>query len=165
MKPLPEKPDRSITYYKVTNREENHNNLQYHDGLVVDCKEFDSNSRHSCVTGGIYFTTKECLHKFLNYGVWIRPVTIPEDAQVVLDPDCNKYRANKLFFYPRKDLEFYFTNLFNKRTFPKEEYLYLAWQHPKHFDDWFDKRTFPKEDYWALKMDYSEQLKERGIEL
>ena len=147
---LPEIPNRSEIYYKITNTDECHKGLQYHDGLVVDPKEFDNDLTHSCTKGGIYFTTKEHLHKFINYGKWIRPVTIPEGAQVILDPQGDKYRANKLFLHPRKSMKFYFTDLFNKRTFPKAEYWYLARYCPEHFGKWFDKNTFPKENYWYL---------------
>ena len=150
MKSLPKIPDRSVIYYKITNKEENKRKLQYHDGLVIDHQKFDNNPKHSCVKGGIYFTTKEHLYKFFGFGIWIRPVTIPSDAKVMLDPEGDKYRADKLFFYPRKSINFYFTDLFNKETFPMEYYWHLASSCSEYFDEWFDKSTFPKEEYWCL---------------
>jgi hypothetical protein len=89
-------------YLKITNEAEIHNNLQYHDGLVEDILPFQPEG--SCVPGGIYFTTTEHICEFLNYGVWIREITIPEDAQMVQDPDENKWRASKVILSPRRDL-------------------------------------------------------------
>ena len=147
---LPKNPNREKTYYKITNKAENHNGLQYHDGLVVDPKPFNSNPTASCVEGGIYFSTKECIHKFFGYGCWIRPVKIPEDARVVVNPNSDKYRTDKLFFEPREDFRWYFDNLFDKKTFPKSDYWILAKHCPDHFDKWFDKKLFLKSDYWIL---------------
>ena len=44
-------------YLKITNKEENHYGLGYHDGLVEDIIPFQPEG--SCVPGGIYFTTPE----------------------------------------------------------------------------------------------------------
>lgn len=164
MKLLPAKPNRSIIYYKITNKNEIHYGLRYHNGLVIDPWEFDSNPKHTCIKGGIYFTTKEYLHRFFRYGPWIRPVTIPKDAQVVLDPEGDKYRSNRLFFHPRKSMAFYFAELFNKKTFLGEDYYHLAGNCSKYFDEWFDKKTFPKVFYWHLVNYCSKQLKERKID-
>ena len=155
---LPKVPDRSKIYYKITNRFEKHNSLQYHDGLVVDNKRFNDNPKHSCVIGGIYFTTKKYLHRFFGFGKWIRPVTITKDAKVLLDPEGDKYRADRLFFHPRKSMEFYFTDLFDKKIFPKESYWRLAEFCPKYFNIWFDKKTFSEESYWYLAIHYSEHF-------
>ena len=146
---LPAICDRKKTYYKITNKEECHNGLQYHDGLVIDPKPFNHDPKASCVKGGIYFTTKEYLHRFM-CGCWIRPVRIPEDAQVILDPEGDKYRADKLIFLSRKTFDFYFNKWFNKKTFPKEDYWCLAEHCSKYFNKWFDKKTFPKKYYWCL---------------
>ena len=147
---LPKIPDRRKIYYKVTNQKENHHGLQYHDGLIIDHEKFNGNPKNSCVKGGIYFTTKEYLHKFFKYGCWIRPIKIPLNAKVILDSTGNKYRANKLFFKPRKSFSFYFNKLFNKKTFPREYYWYLAIYYSKYIDMWFNKEIFPKEHYWYL---------------
>ena len=93
-------PDRSKTYYKITNINECHYSLQYHDGLIIDPNKFDNNPKHSCVKGGIYFTIKEYLYKFSDYGRWIRPIMIPKDAKVILDSNNDKYRADRLFLPP-----------------------------------------------------------------
>ena len=147
---FPEKLDRRKTYYKVTNEEECHNGLQYHDGLIIDPVPFDDNPKHTCVSGGIYFTTKEYIHIFLRYGCWIRPIKIPKDARVVLDPRDDKYRADRVVMLPRKDFGWYFDNLFNKKTFPKDAYHYLAEYCSEHFDKWFDNEIFPRKYYYYL---------------
>ena len=150
MKSLPKIPDRRRTYYKMMYKTECHNRLQYHDGLIIDPVEFNDNPKAGCVPGGIYFTTKEFLHRFFYWGKIIRPVTIPKDARVVLDPSCDKYRADRLFFHPKKDMDFYFDNLFDKKTFPERWYQALTEDCSDNFDKWFDKETFPKEYYCYL---------------
>jgi hypothetical protein len=37
-------------------------------------------------------------------GIWIREVTIPEDAEMVQDPDGNKWRASKVILSERRSL-------------------------------------------------------------
>jgi hypothetical protein len=89
-------------YLKITNLEEIHHGLQYHDGLVEDTIPFAREG--SCIAGGIYFTTPEFICYFLKYGSWIRKVTIPEDAEIVQDPEGDKWRASKVILSPRKSL-------------------------------------------------------------
>jgi hypothetical protein len=89
-------------YLKITNKNENHNGLQYHTGLVADIIPFKKEG--SCVAGGIYYTTPEFICNFLNYGPWLREVTIPEDAEFVQDPSGDKWRSNKVILGERKDL-------------------------------------------------------------
>ena len=158
-KSLPRAPDRRKIYYKIVNDNEYHHGLQYCDGLVVDIKRFNSNPKASCVEGGIYFTTKEYLHRFFYCGKIIRPVTIPSDAKAVLDPMGDKYRADRLFFHPKNDMDFYFDNLFDKKTFQKKECSYLARYCPDHFDKWFDKEIFPKDEYYYLATHCPDQFR------
>lgn len=49
MKSLPVKPNRALIYYKITNKEESHNNLEYCDGLIIDHQKFNSDPKQSCV--------------------------------------------------------------------------------------------------------------------
>ena len=93
-------------YFKITNENENHNGYQYQDRLNVLDKPFEKEG--SCVPGGLYYTTLEHIHKFYGYGVWIREVTIPDNAEMVLDPEGNKCRADKIILgkkYPLYDIE------------------------------------------------------------
>ena len=89
-------------YFKITNESENHHGLQYHDGLIEDILPFQKEG--SCVPGGIYFTLVKYIPRFLNYGIWIREVQIPEDAKMVQDPEGEKWRASKVILGSRKDL-------------------------------------------------------------
>ena len=73
---------------------------------------------------------------------------IPSDAKVIIDSIGDKYRADRLFFKPRKNFNFYFNRLFNKKTSHKEYYI-------GYFDVWFNKKTFPKKDYWYLAKYYT----------
>jgi hypothetical protein len=90
-------------YLKITNENENHHGLQYHDGLIIDPIPFAKEG--SCVTGGIYFTTPEFICEFINMGIYLREVTIPEDAEIVKDPGGDKWRASKVILSPRKELK------------------------------------------------------------
>ena len=93
------------TYYKITNREENHNGLQYHTGRVVDILPFNDNPKESCVPGGIYFTDKDHILEFGNYGPWVRPLTVPKGVRVILDPNGDKFRAHEVDMQERIPLE------------------------------------------------------------
>lgn len=90
-------------YFKITNENEKHRGLQYQDGIVEDILPFN-NSQESCCPGGIYFSDKDNILNFIDYGQWIRQVEIPEDAKWMRDPEGDKFRASKLFFHPRKEL-------------------------------------------------------------
>jgi len=91
-----------MTYLKITNAEENHYGLQYHDGLVEDIVPFSTEG--SCCRGGIYFTTPEYICNFLKYGVNVREVTVPEGALMVKDPLGGKYRASAVILEPKRNL-------------------------------------------------------------
>jgi len=172
---LPKEPDRRKTYWKATNNKENHLGLQYRTGLIIDPKPFNNDPNKSCIPGGIYFTTKKYIHRFFWIGTNLRSVKIPKDAKVILDPEGDKYRADKIIVGKKRNLDYYFDHLFDKSTFPIneykylmiycqeyfnkwfdkkthpiDEYKYLAIYCPNYFDKWFDKETFPKKDYWSL---------------
>ena len=97
--------NRKQVYYKLTNETENHHGLQYHTGRVVDIIPFNDNQEKSCVPGGIYFTDKDHILEFGGYGPWVRPLTIPEGVEVILDPDGNKFRAHEVEMQERIPLE------------------------------------------------------------
>ena len=103
-----------IKYYKITNKEEIHNGLQYKDGLNCDTSTIplkdglncDTSTIplcdvRSCSAGAIYFTTKEHLHKFLTYGPWVREVSIPDGEEVKIDEQGDKWKAKKIILGPR----------------------------------------------------------------
>jgi hypothetical protein len=88
-----------MNFYKITNEEETHRGLQYHDGLVVDTVPFNPNG--TCEPGGIYFAREDILF-FLDYGPWIRKVSIPGGAQVYKDK--GKWKADMVYLHPRRRL-------------------------------------------------------------
>ena len=91
----------SIVYYKVTNLNENHHGFQYKDGLNILNRSFDTEG--ACAKGGLYFSDIHNIHRFASYGCWLREITIPDDAQVVVISQNNtrKYRADKLILGKR----------------------------------------------------------------
>src|SRR4051812_28031688 len=88
---------RNTTFYKVTNEPECHRGFQYQDGLNILKQPFNASSA-TCVSGGLYFTTKDHLPAFFTYGKWIRKVTLPVDDPdfLVVADHMNKWRANKI---------------------------------------------------------------------
>ena len=97
------------TYCKITNLDERHNEFQYYTGLNILDKPFQIEG--SCVPGGLYFTDLYNVHNFYKYGVWLRIVEIPDDSQVVQDPDTSegiKWRSDKIILcdkYPLYDVK------------------------------------------------------------
>jgi len=89
-----------MNYYKILNEKENHNDLQYKTGLNVDPIPF--NPYGDCKPGGIYFASRD-IFAFLDYGPWIRKVTLPEDAQVYKNPNLpEKWKADKVILGKRR---------------------------------------------------------------
>jgi len=88
-------------YFKVTNEKENHNGFQYQDGLNVLIEKFNDDPEISCCAGGFYFTNRDDIHKFFDYGINLRIITLPKDDpdfKIVRDPDDDKWRVNKIIF-------------------------------------------------------------------
>lgn len=95
----------NIEYFKITNETENHHGFQYKDGLNVLDRPFEASGR--CVKGGLYFTTRSYIDKYYLYGINIRRIILPRSEpgfQMVLDPDGDKWRANKIIFGEKYDL-------------------------------------------------------------
>jgi len=148
--------DYNKTYYKVTNAKEVHHNFQYKDGLNILKQKFNNNPKSSCVRGGFYFIDENNILEFLLYGCWVREVSIPINAKVILDPNGDKWRTNKIILGRKytipEFLDFYFDNLFDKEKFNyKEDSWELAAYCSDYFDKWFDKRKFNYQEYsWEL---------------
>lgn len=85
------------TYYKVTNKKECHHGYQYKNGLNIDKQEFNDDPEEKC-GNGLYFTDKENIKRYLNYGIYIRKVYVPVDALTIgsITKNGKKYRANKI---------------------------------------------------------------------
>jgi hypothetical protein len=89
-----------VKYYKITVENERHREMVYKDGLNVDVEKF--NPSGNCAGGGIYFSREDIL-AFLWCGVWLREVTLPEDAQVYENPgEPKKWKADKVVLGQRE---------------------------------------------------------------
>jgi hypothetical protein len=89
-----------------------HYDHQYTIGLNVLNKPFEKVG--SCVPGGLYFTIQQYLYNFLDYGDHIHQIFLPYNDpkfEMVLDPQGDKYRANKIIVDEKKymldDIETY----------------------------------------------------------
>ncbi|MDD4083267.1 MAG: hypothetical protein PHD05_07805, partial [Sphaerochaetaceae bacterium] len=83
-----------MDYYKILHKDEIHRDLHYTTGLNIDNIEFKPFG--NCLSGGIYFSREDIL-AFLDYGPWIRKVTLPEDARVYENPSYpKKWKADKV---------------------------------------------------------------------
>ncbi len=61
-------------------------------------EKFNDNPNDSCCEGGLYFTTFENIRLFLNYGIFIREITLPytdPNFKMIANAEGNKFRANK----------------------------------------------------------------------
>jgi hypothetical protein len=117
---------REKIYVKIINKEGCHYGFQYQPGLNILKEPFQVEG--SCVPGGFYYTDLENIHNFYDYGVWLWIVEIPDNAQVVEDPDKTfgqKWRTDKIILcqkYPLYDVET--IKKFNLKI--TEEYIRLA---------------------------------------
>ena len=94
-------------YFKVTNFKEKHHGFQYVDGLNILEGDFNADSKKSCCSGGLYFTTKEFIHKFYLLGINLRIVELPmtdPEFKMVQNSKGDKYRANKIFLREKYSL-------------------------------------------------------------
>ena len=88
-------------YVKITNKYETHNGFIYHDGLNELLEPFNDDVTQSCVIGGLYFTNIDHAHKYYNYGIYVRKISLPKndsEFKIVTDPSGDKWRANKIIF-------------------------------------------------------------------
>ena len=92
-----------MEFYKITNKNEIHYEMEYKTGLNVDIKPF--NPFGNCETGGIYFSRKDIL-AFLEYGCWIRKVTLPKDEEIYENPGkIKKWKAHRVILGKRKKID------------------------------------------------------------
>jgi hypothetical protein len=92
-----------MDFYKILNEDEKHHELQYQTGLNIDPVPFDPSG--DCKPGGIYFSREHIL-AFLNYGPWLRKVTLPDNAQVYENPGKpRKWKADRVILGEREKLD------------------------------------------------------------
>ncbi|MDD4082043.1 MAG: ankyrin repeat domain-containing protein [Sphaerochaetaceae bacterium] len=91
-----------MNYYKILHKDETHQKLHYTTGLNIDPLEF--NPSGDCRPGGIYFSREDIL-AFIDYGPWIRKVTLPEDARVYKNPGKpRKWKADRIILGEREEI-------------------------------------------------------------
>ena len=92
-------------YFKITNADENHYGFQYVNGLNVLKEEFNDDPNQSCCKGGLYFTDAANIFEFLNFGIYLREITLPTlDPNFCMVKDNNKWRANMIILGKRHEL-------------------------------------------------------------
>jgi len=69
--------------YKILKEDEKHGGMQYRTGFNKDALPF--NPSGDCAPGGMYFAREDIL-AFLEYGPWIRSVTLTPESQVYENP-------------------------------------------------------------------------------
>lgn len=98
-------------FYKITNKNECHNDYQYTDGLNILPDTFIENK--SCGKGGFYFADVKNILKFLDFGIYLREITLPTtnpDFKMVQVDD--KYKSNMIILGKKY-------SLFEPETFQK----------------------------------------------
>ena len=90
------------TFYKLTKKNEIHNNFPFIDGLNIDPIAF--NPTDCCSPGGIYFSDYDNIGRWIEYSntqmYWIRKIQIPPDALVCV---CkNKFKSDKIILEHRE---------------------------------------------------------------
>jgi hypothetical protein len=96
---------KNFRFFKLLNNNENHYNLQYKTGLIIDPRKFCPYGE--CNAGGLYFTHGYHIYNFLIhkgiYMFYFREVTIPDDAKVYVE-SLGKIKADKIIVGERKNL-------------------------------------------------------------
>lgn len=91
-------------FFKITNKDENHNEYQYKDGLNITNKPLLANGIDGI--DGFIFTTVDNIFSFLDDGCYLREITLLfEDKYFnhIVDKN-NKWIANKIILGKRYDL-------------------------------------------------------------
>ena len=84
-------------YYKITNAEEKHYDFQYRDGLNRLKGKFNEDQEDPCGPGGLYFCDIKNILEFLDKGIYLREITLPnKDPEFKILKCDNKYRANMI---------------------------------------------------------------------
>jgi hypothetical protein len=89
-------------FYKMLNDQGKHGGFQYQDGLNIDTVPF--NPFGSCQKGGLYFTLKEHIPSFLDYGTTIATIEIPDDALIYIDPEGCKFKADRFIIIKQQHI-------------------------------------------------------------
>lgn len=88
------------TFYKIMNKDENNNGFIYKKGLNI-INEKLSEKLSIIGNSGFNFTTLENLDKFYSFGIWIRKITLPSDANIIIDPNGYEWRTDRIILGKR----------------------------------------------------------------
>ena len=96
-----------MKYWKITNQDEKHYNMQYKTGLNVDVLPFRPYG--DCEPGGIYYSDTTHILAFLGTpcgpGKWIREVTLPKGELTYENPGhTKKWKAHRVILGERKKI-------------------------------------------------------------
>ncbi len=88
-----------MKYYRVNNLKENHMGLQYKTGLVEDYRRCGIG-----FLGGIHFASVDIL-AFINFGPWIREVTIPSNTIIhKAGYNAKEFKAQRVILGERRKI-------------------------------------------------------------
>ncbi|BCS82725.1 ankyrin repeat protein [Cotonvirus japonicus] len=94
------------SFFKITNAEECHKGFQYKTGFNRLNTPFNYNG--SCESGGLYFSNSKNICKYLDWGIYLRQITLPKndpDFKIIPDNFGDKFGANILIFGDKYDLK------------------------------------------------------------
>lgn len=152
-----------MDFYKILNEEENHYGMQYKTGLNVDILPF--NPTGECTGGGIYFT-REDIFAFVQYGVWVRKVTIPENDEIYEDPGKpKKWKAHRIILGKRRrinDIELIQELLDEGANIHIRKEKILRWARHNRYDDIYNLISEINSDGVLLSTNDGEILSEAG---
>ena len=102
-------------FYRLTNKEECHNEFQYGTGINTDILPF--NPKGECKSGGMYFYHISQLHMYKRYCYdieFIRKVSFTKNSKIYVERD--KFKTNEFVLGEREkfDVEKYITEWINK---------------------------------------------------
>ena len=78
--------------YKIIRADKTHHGFTYKIGLNIDTNMFYPHKE--CCGGGLYFADEHNIYKFIDYGIYICEITIPNNAYVYIE--LCKYKANMI---------------------------------------------------------------------
>lgn len=90
-------------YYKITNKNENHDGYQYRDGINTSDEPFEKSGSH--IRRDFHFTTIDNIFKYLDDGCIVREIKLPQKCKWVKDSDGYGYRANTIILGNKYDLQ------------------------------------------------------------
>lgn len=88
--------------FRITNELENHRGFQYKTGLNIDTNNFDNKN---FAGNGLFFGDNTNIIFFIWYGINIREVTLPDDANVIFDQNLNQYKTDKFILSDKRSLK------------------------------------------------------------